>query len=66
MMPEMDGYAVAKSIRNNPNADHTHIIFLTAKGTKDDRMEGYNSGAEYYIVKPFDNDDILSKVKELV
>ncbi len=66
MMPGVDGYTVAKSIRNNPQAEHTNIIFLTAKGTKDDRMEGYNSGAEYYIVKPFDNDDILSKVKEIL
>lgn len=66
MMPEVDGYTVAKSIRNNPNAEHTNIIFLTAKGTKADKMDGYSSGAEYYIVKPFDNDDILEKVRELL
>lgn len=66
MMPGVDGYTVAKNIRNNQDAEHTNIIFLTAKGTKDDKMEGYDSGAEYYIVKPFDNDDILEKVRELL
>lgn len=66
MMPGVDGFTVAKFIRNNVELLHTNIIFLTAKGTKDDKMEGYKSGAEYYIVKPFDNDNILEKVKELL
>lgn len=66
MMPGIDGYSVAKYIRNEPSLDHTNIIFLTAKGTKEDKMEGYDSGAEYYIVKPFDNEDVLSKVNELL
>ncbi len=66
MMPGVDGFTVAKYIRNNVKFTHTNIIFLTAKGTKDDKMEGYNSGAEYYMVKPFDNDAVLDKVKELL
>ena len=66
MMPGVDGFTVAKHIRNIENLEHTIIIFLTAKGTKDDKMEGYDSGAEYYIVKPFDNDKILAKVSELL
>lgn len=65
MMPGIDGYTVAKFIRNQEHLNDTSIIFLTAKGTSTDRMEGYDSGAESYIVKPFDNDQILDKVREL-
>jgi len=42
------------------------ILFLTAKGTSADRIEGYQAGAELYIVKPFDNNHILEKVAELL
>ena len=66
MMPGIDGFTLAKYIRGKNHLDHTNIIFLTAKGTKDDKMEGYDSGAESYIVKPFDNDAVLEKVKELL
>ena len=64
MMPVKDGFTLAEEIRQEDK--RTPIIFLTAKGTKDDKMEGYNSGAEYYMVKPFDNDAVLEKVKELL
>ena len=66
MMPGRDGFSVAKFIRNQETLDHTAIIFLTAKGTSQDKMEGYDSGAESYIVKPFDNEEIVSKVHEVL
>jgi DNA-binding response OmpR family regulator len=66
MMPGRDGFSVAKYIRNQPSLDNTTIIFLTAKGASQDKMEGYDSGAESYIVKPFDNDEIIAKVRELL
>jgi len=66
MMPGMDGFTVAKTIRQNENLTDTYIIFLTAKGASSDKMTGYDSGAEYYIVKPFDNDDILEKVTDIL
>lgn len=66
MMPGLDGFSVAKQIRNQTILDNTSIIFLTAKGTSADKIEGYDSGAESYIVKPFDNDEILEKVKEVL
>ncbi len=65
MMPGIDGFSVAKTIRQNENLNDTNIIFLTAKGASNDKMTGYDSGAECYIVKPFDNDDILEKVKDI-
>jgi len=66
MMPGKDGFSVAKYIRNQPALENTAIIFLTAKGTSKDKIEGYDAGAESYIVKPFDNDEIVSKVHEVL
>lgn len=66
MMPFEDGYSVARKLRADSNLDATSIIFLTAKGTSKDKMEGYDSGAEHYIVKPFDNDELVEMVKDVL
>lgn len=66
MMPEMDGLSLAKYIRNTGKLNQTSIIFLTAKGTQDDRFEGYQTGAEVYLTKPFDNDDLINTLNEVV
>lgn len=66
MMPDIDGYSVAHALRKNENLNHTSIIFITAKGAKEDKIMGYDAGGEYYIVKPFDNNDIIQKVKEVL
>jgi len=62
MMPGMDGFEVAKKIRANDALCNTQIIFLTAKGTKEDRRKGYKSGGEVYLIKPFDNDELIETV----
>jgi len=64
MMPGMDGFSLAKSIRGTTGLQDCPIIFITAKGTSSDKMEGYDAGAEAYIVKPFDNDVLLQKVED--
>lgn len=66
MMPGIDGYEVGKKIRNMETMDDVQILFLTAKGTRPDKEEGYASGAELYLVKPFDNDELLEKVLYLL
>ncbi len=66
MMPELDGFEVAQRIRNTPDMEDVHIVFLTAKGTPNDKMKGYASGGEVYLIKPFDNDELVRIVKELV
>ncbi|MCB0584523.1 MAG: response regulator [Phaeodactylibacter sp.] len=66
MMPEMDGFEVARTIRSNPEYDNTRIIFLTAKGTQEDRFKGYATGGEVYITKPFDNDELINTINEVV
>jgi DNA-binding response OmpR family regulator len=66
MMPGMDGFELARRIRQDERFDHTTIIFLTAKNTQRDRSDGYDSGAEIYIAKPFDNDHLLLAINEAV
>ncbi|MBR9922211.1 MAG: response regulator transcription factor [Bacteroidetes bacterium] len=66
MMPEMDGFEVARNIRSNAAYDQTRILFLTAKGTDADKINGYNQGGEMYIIKPFDNSELVNMVNEMV
>lgn len=62
MMPGMDGFELAKKIREDASLFKTQIIFLTAKGTKEDRRKGYKSGGEIYLTKPFDNEELIESV----
>lgn len=66
MMPGMDGFEVARRMRNMPELDNVKIIFLTAKGTQRDKEAGYAVGAEYYMVKPFDNEVFVNTVNEIM
>ena len=60
MMPKMDGFSLATKIREENKK--TPIIFLTAKGMKEDMIRGYESGADDYLTKPFDTDVLLYKI----
>lgn len=66
MMPGMDGFEVARRIRNTPDHQDTRIIFLTAKGTQQDRFQGYATGGEVYLTKPFDNNELINTINEVV
>ncbi len=66
MMPGMDGFEVARHVRANPAYQDTRIIFLTARGTQEDRFRGYSSGGEFYLAKPFDNDELINIINEVV
>ncbi|MCO6476301.1 MAG: response regulator [Phaeodactylibacter sp.] len=66
MMPGMDGFEVARQIRADARYDNTRIIFLTAKGTQEDRFKGYATGGEVYITKPFDNDELINTINEVI
>lgn len=64
MMPEMDGITLAKEIRlTNPGVP---IIFLTAKNQKEDILEGFKSGADDYITKPFSMEELLYRIKAIL
>ena len=64
MMPKKDGFTLARDIRNH-NAN-VPIIFLTAKSMKEDMIQGFKSGADDYITKPFDSEVLLYKLKVLM
>ncbi len=66
MMPGIDGFEVARLLRHIDGFEATKIVFLTAKGTPQDKMKGYSSGGEIYIIKPFDNDELLRTISEVV
>ncbi len=64
MMPEMDGLTLAKEIRlKNPEMP---IIFLTAKNQKEDIIEGFKSGADDYITKPFSMEELLYRIEAIL
>lgn len=63
MMPEMDGLTLCKKIKQNVNLNHIPVILLTAKTREEDNLEGLNTGADAYIMKPF-NIEILQKTVE--
>lgn len=66
MMPGMNGFEVAKKIRQNAQNDYINIVFLTAKGTQKDKLKGYLTGGAIYITKPFDNDELTTIVTEIL
>ncbi len=64
MMPKLDGYSLATEIRKQ-NKD-IPIIFITAKSLKMDKLKGYELGADDYIIKPFDEEELIYKIRALV
>lgn len=64
MMPKMDGYQVARTVRAKRCS--TPILMLTAKSELEDRIEGLNAGADYYLTKPFDSRELLACVNALL
>ena len=64
MMPKLDGYQVARQVRARRIT--TPILMLTAKGETRDRIEGLNAGADYYLTKPFDNQELLACINALL
>lgn len=63
MLPEMDGFSLAKEVRKTNKK--VPIVFLTARGMKDDKMKGYDIGADDYITKPFDEDELWCKINAI-
>lgn len=64
MLPKLDGFNLAKSVKAiNPNIP---VIFLTARSIKADKLKGYHLGADDYITKPFDEDELLCRIKAVM
>ena len=63
MMPEMDGYSFVKHVRDNPKTNWMPVLFLSAKGQSQDRVTGLNTGADVYMVKPFEPDELVAQIE---
>ncbi|MEA4981563.1 MAG: response regulator transcription factor [Paludibacter sp.] len=66
MMGEMSGFKMAKILRDNPKTATIPVIFLTAKDTENDRLTGFNIGADDYISKPFSIREVQARVKAVL
>lgn len=64
MMPKMDGFTLSKNLRLIDNS--LAFLFITARSLKEDKQRGYEFGAEDYIVKPFDGDELIWKIKAIL
>ena len=64
MMPKVNGFEVIKELRNN--GDNTAILMLTARDSTDDKVKGLDLGADDYIVKPFDFNELLARIRAVV
>jgi two-component system, OmpR family, phosphate regulon response regulator PhoB len=62
MMPELDGIKICRMIRADKNLADSPVIFLTARGSSDDRIKGLECGADDYIAKPFDVKELVLRV----
>lgn len=64
MMPGMDGWEVARVIKNHPEHGDTRVVMLTARSGFSDKQEGLRAGADDYIVKPIRLDELATRVEK--
>ena len=65
-MPGMDGYQLARSLRDSPRTSLVPIVFLTAKGETEDRVEGFRTGVDAYLTKPFEPEELLAVIRSIL
>jgi DNA-binding NarL/FixJ family response regulator len=66
MMPQVDGHQFLKQMRDDPRFAKLPVVFLTARGMTKDRIQGYKSGVDAYLSKPFDPDELVAIVTNLL
>ncbi|MGF1496144.1 MAG: response regulator transcription factor [Elainellaceae cyanobacterium] len=63
MMPEMDGYSLVEHVRKDTRMSWIPVLFLSAKGQSQDRVKGLSTGADVYMVKPFEPEELVAQVE---
>ena len=66
IMPGMDGYAVCRQMRADPILEDAPILFLTAKTKDEDKIDGFKAGADDYLGKPFNIDELLLRIRAIL
>jgi DNA-binding response OmpR family regulator len=66
MMPIMNGFDVCRAVKGGLDTQEVYIVLVTAKGQEFDRQTGENAGANFYITKPFDPDELLNLAFEVL
>jgi len=66
MMPKKDGYQLCQTLKSNEKTSHIPIILLTAKAASENKIEGLQTGADDYLIKPFEPNELLARVKNLI
>lgn len=66
MLPKVDGFTVCQRLRRDPRTADIPVIMLTALGQTQDKVEGFNAGADDYLTKPFELDEMLARVRALL
>ena len=66
MMPRMNGFDVCQAVKKELGMDDVYVIILTAKGQEYDRQRGEEVGADLYMTKPFEPDELLLRAREVV
>lgn len=66
MMPIMDGFSLCRALRNDARTSHIPLVLLTARAEAADRMQGIEFGAEAYLTKPFDADELRLRILKLI
>jgi DNA-binding response OmpR family regulator len=66
IMPDMDGYQVCQTMRADPRLENIPVLFLTAKVRPQDKIAGFNVGADDYLCKPFNVDELILRVRAIL
>lgn len=66
MMPKMNGFDVCRTVKHELNLKDVYVVMLTAKGQEYDRQRGGEVGADVYMTKPFDPDELLERAKQVL